>query len=887
MRLRVPSPPLGWAHSVLVAAVVGVPVALRLWLLQEKQLELAASDLQGLSADLAVGALIAIALLQLVRRSRVAGAVLAMAWIVLTFANYEHVRAFDAVGSLSYVGYVVDPVFLGGSVAHASHPLLLGLTVVSLLVSAKWWRGAARNRGWLAGGAGALVALAAVQPVDERHLPWRQNHFLLLNLRGAFEDTSIPPPVEVTSEDLSVAIGPLRADLSGKPRFEFGGRKPNVLIVLVESLSGAYLPSLAEYQGVRSSVRAPRLDAFAKKGIAWSSFIAHQRQTNRGEYAVLCGDLPKLTTSLARMSEIAQGSTRTCLPQMLRDAGYRSTYLQAAPLAFMMKDQFMKRVGFERAIGTEHFTSSYARNQWGIDDRAFFEQSLGVVRELRAAEGPWFLTMLTVGTHHPYLVPEDFKGRGNAFARAVDYADQALDAFLRALEREGVFEDTLVVVTSDESAGVSEGDDLGRTLTQNWIPLVVFTPEKALRGERVKDVYAHSDLALSILDYLGLPDSSGELMGRSIFRGYETARPVYFSNTYTRHAWQLEPDGVLSRCSERLRDCLRFGVDRLRPFSPIRRTLAVDSTSVGRWQQVLTWNGRSLDSAGAKHDAVRTFPLSLAESLEIAEEDEQQIVFGGQYLTVPKGSRLEVELEAEVSGDGAVVELTHDLIGPGVQAHRPQLPLLGDGDRLRTRWEYVFDQERNHVEVRLGARRVAGKNVQLRFAKAQLRLVPKGAIGRKAGARQHELRIERSGKISSLRFKGVGAARFRTSRCLRENKRDHRLEGRRCGTVHLLFGPYAWLPAGATLRARFEVAMVKGEAQVAADIVSSSGRTKHATSERLRLRAGERRVIELTFTARELVDGIEARLEHRPVGPQADIDVVSAELEIVGEKRSP
>ena len=93
--------------------------------------------------------------------------------------------------------------------------------------------------------------------------------------------------------------------------------------------------------------------------------------------------------------------------------GYRTVFLQAAPLAFMLKDRFMPRAGFQQVLGNDWFQEYYVRNDWGVDDRAFLEQAAAMVESLAAARQPWFLTLLSVGTHHPFILPPDAGGRAD------------------------------------------------------------------------------------------------------------------------------------------------------------------------------------------------------------------------------------------------------------------------------------------------------------------------------------------------------------------------------------------------------------------------------------------------------------------------------------------
>ncbi|MGJ8503412.1 sulfatase-like hydrolase/transferase, partial [Glaesserella parasuis] len=110
------------------------------------------------------------------------------------------------------------------------------------------------------------------------------------------------------------------------------------------------------------------------------------------------------------------------------------------------------QMGFDKTLGRDWFrNTSYLEFPWGMDDKAFFEGAATYVKQLRQQKKPWMLTLLTVGTHQPYSAPADYLARyPSAKQAAVAYLDDAIDAFLADLEKQGVLRDTLVVLTSDE-----------------------------------------------------------------------------------------------------------------------------------------------------------------------------------------------------------------------------------------------------------------------------------------------------------------------------------------------------------------------------------------------------------------------------------------------------
>ena len=302
------------------------------------------------------------------------------------------------------------------------------------------------------------------------------------------------------------------------------------------------------------------LDAWARRSISYSTFFTNQRKTNRGMYTILCGELPNLLPGIPKMSQHAVGGWRRCLPEVLRSAGYATVYMQAAPLAFMLKDQFMPRAGFERVYGYDHYEGGYARTAWGVDDRSLYEQSLPTIDELQRGERPWFMTLLTVTTHHPYTVPGDFElQKGFPHAQALAYADLAIGEFLEELSERGVLRDTLVLITSDESMGqVSKlgSDGVAKVLAESWGILIALTPGRQIR--RVREPFAQVDLALSVLDYLDLGELGSHFFGRSTFRDYSEGRFLYFANTNHFMVGALDPFRRLILCRPEEAACRRY-----------------------------------------------------------------------------------------------------------------------------------------------------------------------------------------------------------------------------------------------------------------------------------------------------------------------------------------
>jgi hypothetical protein len=719
--------------ALLVFAALAAPIGLRASLLVEHASVPGAGDLHGLLSDVSVALGVAVAVGLLARLRRWTGVGLLLLWVLLCYGNYEHVRANGANMALRYAGYLADETFLRGSALAVAQPWLLAGALVATL-----------GLGWAALRSGVRVRLGAIAiacavamagtaswtaPPDT--LGWRRANFVVQNAQWLNRAADLPAARAPSTRGEPVP------DLDGEPLVAFGAAKTNVLLVLLEGVSGAYVEPIAVANERKPiGISMPRLSGIARDHVVFTSFIAQQRQTNRGEYAVLCGDLPRLVSAEAKMSELATRTharwSKRCLPAALAEAGYATVYLQAAPMSFMLKDKFMPRIGFERSLGETYFESAYSRNKWGVDDRSFLQQSLQMIDELRNGERPWFLTLLTVGTHQPVNVPTDFTSAVGSSPRwrAFEYLDVAVGEFIAALESRGVLDDTLVLLISDESQGVRRGlPDMQIRLSQSWGLLVAMLPG----GEKLSvDVpYAQVDIAGSILDWLGLADKARGFSGRSVFRRYATPRPLAFGNTYVNQVGGVSADGQLALCTEGFQRCVRAATEDQRLFKRgIRR---LPPASVGELAFLRERVAESMRISGSPSEGADEFASGATRDFHLSEEpvfpvrddvDDLQWVFGGQYLSVPANFRIDVELEVEVIGGAGRVELEHALMSDETLYFGRKIPNIQPGGRVHLRYSYSNTAPIIKLENYLVVTRRAGSGLSLNLRRAHMRISP-------------------------------------------------------------------------------------------------------------------------------------------------------------------
>ena len=104
--------------------------------------------------------------------------------------------------------------------------------------------------------------------------------------------------------------------------------------------------------------------------------------------------------------------------------------------------------------------------------------------------------------------------------------------------------------------------------------------------------------------------------------------------------------------------------------------------------------------------------------------EDLQWVFGGQYMSVPANSRINVELEVEVVGEAGRVELTHKLKSEETQYFGQKISDIQPGGRIHFRYSYSNAEPIIKLENYLVVTRQAGSGLSLNLLRARMRIRP-------------------------------------------------------------------------------------------------------------------------------------------------------------------
>ncbi len=142
-----------------------------------------------------------------------------------------------------------------------------------------------------------------------------------------------------------------------------------------------------------------------------------------------------------------------------------------------------------------------------------------------------------------YMTEAEHRNVKALYAGLVTLTDRWVGVFLDVAERLGLFEDTLIIWTTDHGHLFGEHDlhgkpgaEMGRLYEETTrIPLLVHHPEELGAGEHISGIVQPPDLLPSIMEYMGL-DTTDTIEGRSFWplvRGETIEGHRYaFSNRY-------------------------------------------------------------------------------------------------------------------------------------------------------------------------------------------------------------------------------------------------------------------------------------------------------------------------------------------------------------------
>jgi phosphoglycerol transferase MdoB-like AlkP superfamily enzyme len=293
----------------------------------------------------------------------------------------------------------------------------------------------------------------------------------------------------------------------------------NVCVIILESFS-------KEFTGIgKRKSYTPFLDSLMSQSIIYNNAIANGKTSINGIPAIIAS-LPCFLED-QYLNSVYSNNTLNTLPNLLKTKGYTSVFYHGGTNGTMNFNSFAQLVGFDKYYGrTEYDNDDDYDGQWGIWDEPFFKKAAADMSNLKQ---PFFTTIFTLSSHHPYKVPQKYKGKfpkGNyEITESIGYSDYALKQFFTIASQQKWFSNTLFVITPDHTA-ISDDAFYSNLIGQYSIPIIFY---KNNFNAKVEDKTVQQiDILPTILDYLNY-DKPYYSFGKSMLSNSKI--PVLYYNS--------------------------------------------------------------------------------------------------------------------------------------------------------------------------------------------------------------------------------------------------------------------------------------------------------------------------------------------------------------------
>jgi phosphoglycerol transferase MdoB-like AlkP superfamily enzyme len=318
------------------------------------------------------------------------------------------------------------------------------------------------------------------------------------------------------------ARAPLRAGIA--PRFG-AAQGRNLIVVQVESLQDFAVDFRIADQDVM-----PHLKAWTRDSLRFTNLTdqTNQGRTSDAEFTTLTSLLPLDHGAVAFRYP---ANRYVGLPAVLAEHGYSTSSAVAFESGFWNRGVMHPSYGFQKTFFEPDFQLT-EQIGWGLNDRDFLQQ---MVPRLEQSRRPFAAWLITLSLHHPF---EDFPDRhkvlklgsleGSSFGNylhTMRFFDTALEEFKASLARDGLLDESVIVVFGDHDAGFTRDADLSRQLgigagEVGWslndrVPLFVRVPGGALAGVEPRPA-GQTDLAPTLLALLGIDPAPLPYVGRNL-----------------------------------------------------------------------------------------------------------------------------------------------------------------------------------------------------------------------------------------------------------------------------------------------------------------------------------------------------------------------------------
>ncbi len=330
-----------------------------------------------------------------------------------------------------------------------------------------------------------------------------------------------------------VAIGILTIG-TGPSAGESPDARPNVLLIYIDTLRADHLSS---YDYTKPT--SPAIDRLAAEGVRFETAYAPTSTTGPSTVSLFTSLYPATHGYLENGPRLALEFTT--LAERFQAAGYQTSAVVSSAVvgrpAQMLQGFDYVNDKWSLVKSSDFIHPTTGKRAWIKYDRRA-EYSVEVMAKWfenqRVSDTPFFAFLHLMDPHEPYEPPEPFRSEWVPDEASLDhqervqklydadiaYADHHIGTLLDLLEKSGLSESTVVVITADHGQSLNEHGWLGHALQiydeSVRIPLIIRYPREIVPGTVIAGPALLLDVTPTLLGYAGIAPESAEFAGQDL-----------------------------------------------------------------------------------------------------------------------------------------------------------------------------------------------------------------------------------------------------------------------------------------------------------------------------------------------------------------------------------
>lgn len=324
----------------------------------------------------------------------------------------------------------------------------------------------------------------------------------------------------------------------------------NVVVFIMESFSAEHSALLRPdlYEDAEQRGFTPFFDSLMLRSYTFYNMYANGKRSIQALPAVW-SSIPSFKSPFVLMPQSL--APMRSLPAILKDKGYETMFFCGSDHGSMGFGAYARQAGIEKLYSRQDYEEVHGSDDfdgyWGIWDEKFLNY---MGEKLSVAKQPFFSTMFTLTSHHPFVIPEEYEGRYpkgmTPNHQCVGYVDDAFRKFFASHQDEEWFRNTIFVFVADHVSSERFSEQFRRSPGDYHIFGLIYAPDSELVGEH-RDVVSQIDIMPTLLGLLG-NDELYFAFGRDLFNEHQE-QP--FVAMYDNNAFQVVTDDYLVRFDEK------------------------------------------------------------------------------------------------------------------------------------------------------------------------------------------------------------------------------------------------------------------------------------------------------------------------------------------------